>query len=687
MQGEPSPLHCRTDARNRLQCSERELLVLQEKKQSTISTNYYLVSLLLTLLGTLLFLANARGLSWVPWQLLFSILLMTAPTLFYIFYEKCSLSRGQALTLLLIPLFALQYLYYLQAGVPVGFTDPHRHIFTYWTLFDDAGKIIFDNVQQISLNFVGLYVLFRLLSLASSLDIFTLAAAIPPFLNILIIIAVYLAVNRLHEHRTGLLAAMLYGWENMVHILGQEYRTQTMGVLLLFFITALLLILNKKTARSGVFAVIILLAGLVTTSFVANFYALLVFTGAACAVFIWFLYKREGDWLVINTLSIVLYLAFIVFLVCYLLYVSGGFPYLLAQFSHILYNAAGQALSPEFGTIITKSILLVVLGCAALVGIGLIYMLIKKITKWRPAGSFCLTAGLVLLLSLGILLYTGHSVAGAASLILRYLNSMLSLAQAQANRYVELHSYFVGMSTYLIWVMLSVPYICYFFVVIKNKEKNVKALLFLAAYTVLLVFCLINRLSSPLNPGRPYAAVLILLAAAMAFFLYKIPNLLKIRSLRVIMKATAVLLIFCFISANVLKKPDYIIGNKTPFQSVPGEEDMIPYWYKDKGQNLASEFLASSSADRNVFACMVMQRYPFLIRTHENGLNPLYGSGVQAENLKNHKGSLILLEDKINGETFYNRENFPKTEELDQQVQLGKIYSNDDYLLYGVRPE
>jgi asparagine N-glycosylation enzyme membrane subunit Stt3 len=282
-------------------------------------------------------------------------------------------------------------------------------------LFDDAGKIIFDNVQQVSFNFVGLYVLFHLISLASSLDIFTLAAAIPPFLNILIIIAVYLAVNRLHEHRTGLLAAMLYGWENMVHILGQEYRTQTMGVLLLFFITALLLILNKKTARSGVFAVIILLAGLVTTSFVANFYALLVFTGAACAVFIWFLYKREGDWLVINTLSIVLYLAFIVFLVCYLLYVSGGFPYLLAQFSHILYNAAGQALSPEFGTIITKSILLVVLGCAALVGIGLIYMLIKKITKWRPAGSFCLTAGLVLLLSLGILLYTGHSVAGAAS--------------------------------------------------------------------------------------------------------------------------------------------------------------------------------------------------------------------------------------------------------------------------------
>jgi hypothetical protein len=659
------------------------------KQLIKFSSNYYSVSLLLTLLGTLLFLANARGLSWVPWQLLFSILLMTAPTLFYIFCEKCSLSRGQSLALLLIPLFALQYIYYLQAGVPVGFTDPHRHIFAYWTLFDDADKIIFDNVQQISLNFVGLYVLFRLISLACSLDIVTLAAVIPPFLNILIIIAVYLVVNRLHEHRTGLLAAMLYGWENMVHVLGQEFRTQTMGVLILFFITALLLILNRKTARSGVFAVAILLAGLVTTSFVANFYALLVFTGAACAVFIWFLYKRDGDWLVLNSLSIVFYLAFIVFLAFYLLFVSGGLPYLVAQFSRILYNAAGQALSPEFGTIITKSILLVVLGFAALIGFALLYILIKKITKWRPAGSFCLASGLVILLSLGFLFYTGQPLAGVLAKLHHYLGGMLTLAQAQANRYVEVYSYFVGMSTYLIWALLSVPYICYIFVVIKNKEKNVKPLLFLAAYTVLLAFCLINRLSSPLNPGRPYVAVLILLAAAMAYFLYKIPNLLRIRSLRVIMKTTAVLLIFCFISTNVLKKPDYIIGNKTPFQSVPGEEDMIPYWYKDEGQYLASEFLAVVPADRNIFACMVMQRYPFLISTYENGLTPLNGIRVQRDDLKNHKGSLVLLEDKINGETFYNRENFPKIEELDQEAQIAKIYSNDDYLLYvyGVRLE
>jgi hypothetical protein len=368
--------------------SEMELFVLQEKQQSRFSPNFYLGSLFITLIGTLLFLVNARGLSEIQGLLVISVLLMTAPLLFYIFYEKCSLSRGQSLSLLLIPLFALQYIFYLQAGAPVGFTDPHHHIFICWNLFTDGGKILFENVQQISLNFVGLYVLFRLLSLASSLDIVTLAGIIPPFINILIITAVYLVVNRLHEHRTGLLAATLYGWENMVHILGQELRTQTMGVLILFTVTALLLILNKKTARSSVFAAVILLAGLVTTSFVCNFYALLVFTGAVCAVFIWFLYKRDLDWLVINSLSIVLYIAFLAFFAVYLLFVSKGFAPLLAQFSHMLFNALGQAMVPELGGIITKSILLIFLGVAIVIGFGLLYLLINKITKWlRPSNA------------------------------------------------------------------------------------------------------------------------------------------------------------------------------------------------------------------------------------------------------------------------------------------------------------
>ncbi|MGB4503945.1 MAG: hypothetical protein WBI44_03490 [Syntrophaceticus sp.] len=658
---------------------------MQEKQQSKFSLNYYLGSLFLTLIGTLLFLVNARGLSEVDGLLLISILLMVAPLLVYIFYEKCSLSRRQALILLLVPLFALQYIFYLQAGVPVGFTDPHHHIFTCWNLFTDAGKSLFETVQTFSLNFVGLSILFRFLSLVSSLDIVTLAGIIPPFLNILVIIAVYLVVNRLHAHRTGLLAATLYGWENMVHLLGQELRTQTMGVFLLFLITALLLMLNRKTARSGVFAAVILVAGLVTTSFVCNFYALLVFTGAVCAVFIWFLLKRDLDWLVINSISIGLYIAFMVFCAVYLLYISEGFGPLLAQFSHILFNAVGQAMAPELGGIITKSILLIFLGVIAVIGFSLLYVIIERVTKWRGSVCFCLTAGLLCLLSLGFLHYTGQPFVEVAAKSQYYLGGMISLAQAQAHEYARIYSPFVEKATYLIWALLVVPYVCYFFVVIKNKDKNVKPLLFFAAYSVLLVFCLVNRLNSPLNPGRPYVAVLILLVAAMAYFLYNIPSSIRIRPVRAIMKITAVSLIFCFIFANVVKKPDYIIGNKTPFQSVPGDEDLVPYWHKDEGQYMASDFLAATASGRNVFACMTMQRYPFLISTYENDLTPLYGIGVQAENLKYHKGSLILLEDKIYGETFYKRDELPKTETLDQEVQIAKIYNNDDYLLYEVK--
>lgn len=657
---------------------------MQKIQNARTNPNHYLLSLLLTLVGTLLFLVNARGLSGLTGLLLISILLMVTPALFYIFSERHSLSSAQSLSLLLIPLFALQYIYYLQAGVPVGFTDPHRHIFTYWNLFTDSGKILFENVQSISLNFVGLYVLFRFLSLVSGSDIVTLAGVVPPFLNILIILAVYLVVARLHEQRTGLLAAMLYGWENMVHILGQEMRTQTMGVLILFIITALLLLLNNRTARSGVFGAVILLAGLVTTSFVCNFYALLVFSGAVVAVFIQFLCKREISWLVANTIAAGLYMCFIVFYLCYLIYVSKGFEPLVAQFTRLILNAVGQAAAPEYGSIITLSIFLVILGAAALVGFGLLYLLIRAITKWRAVVCVSISTGLLLILSLGVLYYADIPVAATVVKSHHYLGGMLSLAHAQADRYAEIYSGFVGVATCLIWGMLTIPYIYYVFAVLKGHEKNPRAVVFLAAYAVLLLFCMVNRLNSPLNPGRPFVAVLIMLVAAMAYFFINISASVKFRPGKAAIKVTAVLLILCFITANVMKKPDYIIGNKAPLQTVPGEEDLISYWHRDDGQYLVSDFLGETAQGRKVFASTRMQRYPFLIMAHQNNITPLNGIGVKPEYLKKHQGSLILLQDKIYGESFFQRDELPDTIELDQTIEMVRIYTNDDYLLYAV---
>jgi hypothetical protein len=69
---------------------------------------------------------------------------------------------------------------------------------------------------------------------------------------------------------------------------------------------------------------------------------------------------------------------------------------------------------------------------------------------------------------------------------------------------------------------------------------------------------------------------------------------------------------------------------------------------------------------------------------HENSLTPLNGIGVKPEYLKKHRGSLVLLQDKIYGESFFQRDELPDTIELDQTVEMVRIYTNDDYLLYAV---
>ena len=111
------------------------------------------------------------------------------------------------------------------------------------------------------------------------------------------------------------------------------------------------LIINKKTTRSGVFGAVILLAGLVTTSFVCNFYALLVFSRCCCSQCYFVFMQREkstGWWRILIAAG--LYLCFIVFYLCYLIYISKGFEPLVAQFSHLIFNAVGQAAAPEYGS-------------------------------------------------------------------------------------------------------------------------------------------------------------------------------------------------------------------------------------------------------------------------------------------------------------------------------------------------
>ena len=104
---------------------------------------------------------------------------------------------------------------------------------------------------------------------------------------------------------------------------------------------------------------------------------------------------------------------------------------LVAQFTRLILNAVGQAAAPEYGSIITLSIFLVILGAAAWLVSGLLYLLIGAITKWRAVVCVSISTGLLLILSLGVLYYADIPVAVTVVKSHHYLGGMLSLAHAQ----------------------------------------------------------------------------------------------------------------------------------------------------------------------------------------------------------------------------------------------------------------
>ena len=86
---------------------------------------------------------------------------------------------------------------------------------------------------------------------------------------------------------------------------------------------------------------------------------------------------------------------------------------------------------------------------------------------------------------------------------------------------------------------------------------------------------MVNRLNSPLNPGRPFVAVLIMLVAGDGIFLHQYICFSQVPPRQSGDKSNSCIPDLCFITANVMKKPDYIIGNKAPLQTAAGEEDLI----------------------------------------------------------------------------------------------------------------
>jgi hypothetical protein len=281
--------------------------------------NYYLFSLLITIIGIILFLLNARRIILIPGLLIIAFFFMLIPCVYNTFRDdKSYINKVFSIILLLILLFTINYIFVITQGSLVGMVDQHDHIFEYSKIFSDNAKINFSEIFILSYAFVGMYVLFYFISIFTNLGISQIAYFIPQFLNILFIIIIYLIVSRIHSHNIAIIAALLYGFQTWVLYFGQEMRTQTFGILLLFLTIAIIVIFKGKKNSKDFFPSILLICvlfSLVTSAFVSIFFSSLVFIGFLLFEYLSPLFFKDNNQKVFYTLT-----AFMIFLFAFILY-------------------------------------------------------------------------------------------------------------------------------------------------------------------------------------------------------------------------------------------------------------------------------------------------------------------------------------------------------------------------------
>lgn len=295
--------------------------------------NFYLLNLLITLSGTIFFIINVKELLVIPGLLLISVLFMITPAIINALnFDINKFCKIQSLSLIIIPLIFLCYIYTIKISLPVGYQDVHANIFEYTRIFSENGKILFSYAQNLSFNFVGLYIVFHFLDEITQINIIGLASIIPPFFTMILILAAYMIVNRLHSHKIALIAAFLFGWEGQVILFGQEMRTQTMGILLLFLLIAFVLIIQKsphKNQLSSKIIIMLFLFGIVTASFVSIFFTVIVLLIMLTTVMVFPILLKWP----VKSLSLTweLFILFFIFIFFYLLYIGSGFQSIISE--------------------------------------------------------------------------------------------------------------------------------------------------------------------------------------------------------------------------------------------------------------------------------------------------------------------------------------------------------------------
>lgn len=310
------------------------------------NSNKYLIALLLTLVGTTLLIFNAKFNQDYSGFLLISLFLILLPLLYFILFDENDIDKYKLFLLAIFPLIIYNFLYYITAGVPVGFEDVHVHLHFAESLIGPEGKIQFyPGVSNLlSYNFILLYLIANIVNIVSTLTIVTIASVLPPIINILLIVTVYFIASRLFNPHVGLIAMMLYGWEYQVLLFGQEFRTQTIGTLFLFLFLYCIIKFNlNKLELNNKILMIILVISVVVTSFIAYLNFLVILMIILCIYIVnSLIINRESSPLMIAQLLLISF----TFFLFYLIFIGLGFDS-ITRVIEMLLRSATEELSRD----------------------------------------------------------------------------------------------------------------------------------------------------------------------------------------------------------------------------------------------------------------------------------------------------------------------------------------------------
>lgn len=196
-----------------------------------------------------------------------SLVLSVLPGLFFIL-KKGKISNIDVF-IIFLPLIVTRYIFSIRLGLPSGYDDVHTHII--WaenSIFN--GSINFLYLDRVSSNFVGLYIFYNMAKLITSVNIPFLAISLHPLINIVSFLVFYKFVNLFTDKKIALISLVIFGWEPIIFDFG-EFRTQSFSLIFLltffYFIIKNKYDFNMKTS----FLSIILIIGIITTSFVTPF--------------------------------------------------------------------------------------------------------------------------------------------------------------------------------------------------------------------------------------------------------------------------------------------------------------------------------------------------------------------------------------------------------------------------------